>query len=46
MESYYKSGIITFMLAEASEYAWMTRNCVQVGASTIFKDLVLRENSI
>ena len=37
MQSYYKSGVITFMLAQASKYTGMTRKLYSNGAQTIPK---------
>ena len=39
MESYYKSRVVTFMLARTSEYTSMTRKLCSNGARTILKDL-------
>ena len=41
MESYYKSGVITFVLAQESEYTWKTRKLCSNGARTFLKYLVL-----
>ena len=39
MEIYYKSGVITFMLAQASEYRWMEwqGNYIQMGLELFLK---------
>ena len=44
MKSYYKSVVITFMLAQASEYTWMTRKLCPNGTQTILKDLIFKKN--
>ena len=46
MESYYMSGVITFMLAQTSEYKWMTGIECSNEARTILRDLIFWENSI
>ena len=46
MEHCYKSRVIAFMLAQASEYTWMKRKLRSNGAQTILKDLTFWENSI
>ena len=48
MEIYYKSGVTTFMLAQAFEHRWMEwqGNYVSNGTRAILKDLIFCENSI
>ena len=41
MESYHKSGVITFVLAQESEYTWKTRKLCSNGARTFLKYLFL-----
>ena len=46
MESYYKKGVIAFMLAQAFKYTWMTKKLCSNGAGTILKDLIFLKSSM